>query len=189
MHSSPQRLTAQSKEQTERLTYNYDWFWTVIDLSYSFSKLERKVCPERPLVFMCLNSLLSQIKADLNHYTKYYSAKFHIFSRLWFDRSCNSWWRSPSTRTRARLSGGILSILSKFHWWNDRFQYLESRDSRDQEIARMSQSCLTGVGNVFQWHDFKAHVKGSVKIIKPSCWSEETFVKRYVSNAEDVSLE
>lgn len=38
----------------------------------------------------------------------------------------------------------------------------------DQEIARMSQSCLTGVGNVFQWHDFKAHVKGSVKIIKPS---------------------
>ncbi|XP_058952836.2 neuronal pentraxin-2-like [Pocillopora verrucosa] len=39
----------------------------------------------------------------------------------------------------------------------------------DQEIARMSQSCLTGVGNVFQWHDFKAHVKGSVKIIKPSC--------------------
>ena len=129
MHSSPQGLTAQSKEQTERLTYNYDWFWTVIDLSYSFSKLERKVCPERPLVFMCLNSLLSQIKANLNYYTQCYSTKFHIFSRLWFDRSCNSWWRSPSTRTRARLSGGILSILSKFHWWNDRCQYLESRDS------------------------------------------------------------
>ena len=40
---------------------------------------------------------------------------------------------------------------------------------RDQEIMRISKSCLTGVGNVFQWRDFKAHVKGSVKIIKPSC--------------------
>ena len=39
----------------------------------------------------------------------------------------------------------------------------------DQEITRMSKSCLTGVGNVFQWRDFKAHLKGSVKIIKPSC--------------------
>ena len=39
----------------------------------------------------------------------------------------------------------------------------------DQEIARMSRSCLTGVGNVFQWRDFKAHLKGSVQIIKPSC--------------------
>ena len=39
----------------------------------------------------------------------------------------------------------------------------------DQEIARMSKSCLTGVGNVFQWRDFKAHLKGSVQIIKPSC--------------------
>ncbi|KAL9979839.1 hypothetical protein ACROYT_G017558 [Oculina patagonica] len=38
-----------------------------------------------------------------------------------------------------------------------------------QEIMRMSKSCLTGVGNVFQWRDFKAHLKGSVKIIKPSC--------------------
>ena len=43
---------------------------------------------------------------------------------------------------------------------------------KDQEIARMSKSCLTGVGNVFQWREFKAHIKGSVKIIKPSCWSE-----------------
>ena len=40
---------------------------------------------------------------------------------------------------------------------------------KDQEIARMSKSCLTGVGNVFQWRDFKAHLKGSVQIIKPSC--------------------
>ena len=40
---------------------------------------------------------------------------------------------------------------------------------KDQEIMRMSKSCLTGVGNVFQWRDFKAHVKDSVKIIKPSC--------------------
>ena len=39
----------------------------------------------------------------------------------------------------------------------------------DQEIMRMSKSCLTGVGNVFQWRDFKAHLKGSVQIIKPSC--------------------
>nr|XP_058946196.1 neuronal pentraxin-2-like [Pocillopora verrucosa] len=40
---------------------------------------------------------------------------------------------------------------------------------KDREIARMSKSCLTGVGNVFQWREFKAHIKGSVKIIKPSC--------------------
>ena len=40
---------------------------------------------------------------------------------------------------------------------------------KDQEIMRMSQSCLIGVGNVFKWRDFKAHVKGSVKIVKPSC--------------------
>ena len=40
---------------------------------------------------------------------------------------------------------------------------------KDQEIKRMSQSCLIGVGNVFKWRDFKAHVKGSVKIVKPSC--------------------
>ena len=39
----------------------------------------------------------------------------------------------------------------------------------DQEIMRMSKSCLTGVGNVFQWRDFKAHLKGSVQIIKTSC--------------------
>ena len=40
---------------------------------------------------------------------------------------------------------------------------------KDQEIMRMSKSCLTGVGNVFQWRDFKTHVKGSVKIINLSC--------------------
>ncbi|XP_078367115.1 neuronal pentraxin-2-like isoform X2 [Oculina patagonica] len=40
---------------------------------------------------------------------------------------------------------------------------------KDQEILRMSKSCLTGVGNVFQWSDFKAHLKGSVQIIKASC--------------------
>ena len=39
----------------------------------------------------------------------------------------------------------------------------------DQEITHMSKSCLTGVGNVYQWRDFKAHLKGSVQIIKPSC--------------------
>jgi len=40
---------------------------------------------------------------------------------------------------------------------------------RDQEIMRMSKSCLAGEGNVFKWRDFKTHVRGSVKIIKPSC--------------------
>ena len=40
----------------------------------------------------------------------------------------------------------------------------------EQEITRMSRSCLTGVGNVFQWRDFKPHVKGSVRIIKASCY-------------------
>ena len=40
---------------------------------------------------------------------------------------------------------------------------------KDQEIMRMSKSCLTGEGNVYQWHEFKAHVKGSVQITYPSC--------------------
>ena len=40
---------------------------------------------------------------------------------------------------------------------------------KEQEIMRMSKSCLSGVVNVFQWRDFKPHVKGAVKIIKPSC--------------------
>ena len=43
------------------------------------------------------------------------------------------------------------------------------REIKDQEIMHISKSCLTGVGNVFQWRDFKAHVKGSVNIIKPTC--------------------
>ena len=40
---------------------------------------------------------------------------------------------------------------------------------KDQEIIRMSKSCLTGEGNVFQWRDFKTDVRGSVQIIDPSC--------------------
>ena len=36
---------------------------------------------------------------------------------------------------------------------------------KDQEIMRMSNLRLTGEGNVYQWCDFKAHVKGSVQII------------------------
>ena len=40
---------------------------------------------------------------------------------------------------------------------------------KDQEIMRMCKSCLTGEGNVFQWRDLKAHVKGSVRITHPSC--------------------
>ncbi|KAM7449188.1 Neuronal pentraxin-1 [Porites harrisoni] len=39
----------------------------------------------------------------------------------------------------------------------------------EQEINHMIKSCLRGVGNVFQWSDFKSHVKGSVRSIKPSC--------------------
>jgi len=39
----------------------------------------------------------------------------------------------------------------------------------EQEIKCMSKSCLAGVGNVFQWRDFKPHLKGSVEQIKPSC--------------------
>ena len=41
----------------------------------------------------------------------------------------------------------------------------------DQEIMRISKFCLTWVGNVFQWRDFKANLKGSMQIIKPSCQS------------------
>ncbi|KAL9979815.1 hypothetical protein ACROYT_G017532 [Oculina patagonica] len=40
---------------------------------------------------------------------------------------------------------------------------------KDKEVKRMSKSCLAGLGNVFQWSDFKAHLKGSVKIITLSC--------------------
>ena len=40
---------------------------------------------------------------------------------------------------------------------------------RDNEIAHMSKSCLTGDGNVFQWRDFEAHLRGSVQIAHPSC--------------------
>ena len=40
---------------------------------------------------------------------------------------------------------------------------------KDDEIKRMSKSCLAGVGNLFQWSDFKAHLKGAVQIIKLSC--------------------
>ncbi|XP_066019469.1 sushi, von Willebrand factor type A, EGF and pentraxin domain-containing protein 1-like isoform X2 [Pocillopora verrucosa] len=39
----------------------------------------------------------------------------------------------------------------------------------DQEIRRMSKSCLTGTGNLFQWSDFKYHRMGSVQIVQPSC--------------------
>ena len=39
----------------------------------------------------------------------------------------------------------------------------------EQEINHMTKSCLRGVGNVFQWSDFKSHVEGSVRSIKPSC--------------------
>ena len=39
----------------------------------------------------------------------------------------------------------------------------------EQQINPMSKSCLREVGNVFQWSDFKSHVKGSVRSIKPSC--------------------
>ena len=39
----------------------------------------------------------------------------------------------------------------------------------EQQINHMSKSCLRGVGNVFQWSDFKSHVKGSVLLIKQSC--------------------
>ena len=39
----------------------------------------------------------------------------------------------------------------------------------DQEITDMSQSCLKGVGNVVPWADFKAHLRGNVEIIPPSC--------------------
>ena len=40
---------------------------------------------------------------------------------------------------------------------------------KEQEIRRMSKSCLYGVGNVFQWSNFKLHLKGSVQMVKPSC--------------------
>ena len=39
----------------------------------------------------------------------------------------------------------------------------------EQEINHMTKSCLRWVGNVFQWSDFKSHVKGSVRSIKTSC--------------------
>ena len=40
---------------------------------------------------------------------------------------------------------------------------------KEQDIMRMSKSCLSGVGNAFQWSNFKLHLKGSVQMVKPSC--------------------
>ena len=38
------------------------------------------------------------------------------------------------------------------------------------EIRRLSKLCWSGAGNVVQWSDFRAHVKGSVQIVyMPSC--------------------
>lgn len=38
------------------------------------------------------------------------------------------------------------------------------------EIRRLSKLCWTEAGNVLQWSDFRAHVKGSVQIVyMPSC--------------------
>ena len=39
----------------------------------------------------------------------------------------------------------------------------------DQEIRRMSKSCLTGTGNLFQWSDFKYYRMGLVQIVQPFC--------------------
>ena len=41
-----------------------------------------------------------------------------------------------------------------------------------QQINHMSKSCLREVGNVFQWSDFKSHVKDSVLSIKQSCYCQ-----------------
>ena len=35
----------------------------------------------------------------------------------------------------------------------------------EQEIISMSRSCLSGVGNVFQWSDFMPHVEGFLSYI------------------------
>ena len=40
---------------------------------------------------------------------------------------------------------------------------------KEPQIKTMSKSCLSVVGNVFQWRDFKLHLKGSVKLIEHSC--------------------
>ena len=40
---------------------------------------------------------------------------------------------------------------------------------RGDEITRMSRVCLTGEGDIIQWRNFKANVRGSVQSIDPSC--------------------
>ncbi|XP_022796673.1 uncharacterized protein LOC111335087 [Stylophora pistillata] len=40
---------------------------------------------------------------------------------------------------------------------------------RGDEITRMSRVCLTGDGDIIQWRNFKANVRGSVHSIDPSC--------------------
>jgi len=39
----------------------------------------------------------------------------------------------------------------------------------EEGIKNMSKSCLEGKGNVFQWRDFRTHLKGSVEKIQSSC--------------------
>ena len=51
---------------------------------------------------------------------------------------------------------------------------------KEHEIKRMSKSCLTGVGNLFQWPDFKSHIKGSVKclLVRPRLLFKDVFIEQ-----------
>lgn len=44
-----------------------------------------------------------------------------------------------------------------------------SRVIRNNEITRLSRACMTGEGDILQWHNFKADVRGSVQLIYPTC--------------------
>ena len=78
--------------------------------------------------------------------------------------------------------GGALVLGQDQDAWEGHFNEFESFTGQmtrvnvwnkvlnQREIHKMSTSCRAGKGNVFQWYDFRAHVIGSVKMIRePQC--------------------
>ena len=38
----------------------------------------------------------------------------------------------------------------------------------NENVTSLSQSCLSGVGNVLKWRDFKQGIQGNVSVVTPS---------------------
>lgn len=65
---------------------------------------------------------------------------------------------------------GFVGLLTNVNIWD----YTLSKDN----ITALSQSCLSGIGNVIQWLDFKDGLRGQVKEVTPSTcqpWTLKSF--------------